>query len=40
MYIDYGNRASVPKAMLGSLPAAFIGTSGYAKLYNLALELD
>ena len=37
LYIDYGNRASVPKTKLGSLPAAFTGTGGYAKLYSLAL---
>jgi len=37
LYIDYGNRASVPKAKLGSLPAAFTGTGGYAKLFHLAL---
>merc|ERR1719237_1904164 len=28
LYIDYGNRASVPKTKLGSLPAAFTGTGG------------
>ena len=37
LYIDYGNRASVPKTKLGSLPAAFTGTGGFAKLYSLAL---
>merc|ERR1712241_140966 len=37
LYIDYGNRASVPKSKLGSLPAAFHPPGGYAKLYNLAL---
>merc|ERR1711915_266988 len=37
MYIDYGNRATVPKTKLGSLPASFQTASGYAKLYNLAL---
>ena len=37
LYIDYGNRATVPKTKLGSLPASFTATSGYAKLFNLAL---
>merc|ERR1719219_3178343 len=37
LYIDYGNRATVPKTKLGSLPAAFQSPGGYAKLYSLAL---
>jgi len=37
LYIDYGNRASVPKSKLGSLPAAFTAAGGYAKLFHLAL---
>merc|ERR1711881_588333 len=37
LYIDYGNRASVPKSKLGSLPATFQTQSGYAKPYSLAL---
>jgi len=37
LYIDYGNRASVPKTKLGSLPASFTAVSGYAKPYSLAL---
>eukprot|EP00092_Neocalanus_flemingeri_P012907 GFUD01013906.1.p1 GENE.GFUD01013906.1~~GFUD01013906.1.p1 ORF type:complete len:911 (-),score=260.11 GFUD01013906.1:493-3225(-) len=37
LYIDYGNRASVPKAKLGSLPATFQTPGGYAKPYSLAL---
>jgi hypothetical protein len=37
LYIDYGNRASVPKAKLGTLPAAFTTPGGYAKLYQPAL---
>jgi len=37
LYIDYGNRASVPKTKLGSLPASFTTTPGYAKPYSLAL---
>merc|ERR1712080_164807 len=32
-----GNRASVPKTKLGSLPAAFTAVGGYAKLYSIAL---
>merc|ERR1712156_312659 len=37
LYIDYGNRASVPKTKLGSLPATFQTPGGYAKPYSLAL---
>jgi len=37
LYIDYGNRASVPKTKLGSLPATFQSPGGYAKPYSLAL---
>jgi len=37
LYIDYGNRANVPKSKLGSLPASFTAVSGYAKQYTLAL---
>jgi len=37
LYIDYGNRATVPKTKLGSLPGSFHTPSGYAKLYNIAL---
>merc|ERR1711862_512416 len=37
LYIDYGNRASVPKSKLGSLPATFQTQGGYAKPYSLAL---
>ena len=37
LYIDYGNRATVPKTKLGSLPASFQTPGGYAKLYNIAL---
>jgi len=37
LYIDYGNRASVPKTKLGSLPASFTTVGGYAKLYSMAL---
>merc|ERR1711892_621556 len=39
LYIAYGNRASVPKAKLGSLPATFQTPGGYAKPYSLALAL-
>jgi len=39
LYIDYGNRASVPKAKLGSLPASFQTAAAYAKPYSLALCL-
>jgi len=37
LYIDYGNRAQVPKAKLASLPATFQTPGGYAKPYSLAL---
>ena len=37
LYIDYGNRASVSKSKLGSLPASFHTQGGYAKPYSLAL---
>lgn len=37
LYIDYGNRATVPKTKLGSLPGSFHTPSGYAKLYSIAL---
>jgi len=36
-YIDYGNKATVPKATIAALPATFHSPSGYAKAYNLAL---
>merc|ERR1719500_2038217 len=39
LYIDYGNRASVPKTKLGSLPATFQTPGGYAKPYSLALTM-
>jgi len=39
LYIDYGNRASVPKTKLGSLPASFQTSGAYAKVYSLALTL-
>ena len=37
LYIDYGNRATVPKTKLGSLPSSFHTAPGYARLYNMAL---
>lgn len=37
LYVDYGNRASVPRTKLGALPAAFVTPGGYAKLYSVAL---
>jgi staphylococcal nuclease domain-containing protein 1 len=37
LYIDYGNRAEVPKTKVASLPSTFTTPGGYAKLYNLAL---
>jgi len=37
LYIDYGNRANVPKTKVASLPASLQTPGGYARLYNLAL---
>jgi len=37
LYIDYGNRATVPKTKLGTLPGVFHTPGGYAKLFSLAL---
>ena len=37
LYIDYGNRATVPKTKLGTLPGGFHTPGGYAKLFSLAL---
>jgi len=37
LYIDYGNRAVVPKTKVASLPSSLQTPGGYAKLYNLAL---
>jgi len=37
LYIDYGNRASIPKTKVASLPSSLQVPGGYAKLYNLAL---
>ena len=37
LYIDYGNRATIPKSHCGALPGAFTGLPGYAKEYALAL---
>ncbi|XP_023328486.1 staphylococcal nuclease domain-containing protein 1 [Eurytemora carolleeae] len=37
LYIDYGNRAEVPKTKVASLPSSFTTPGGFAKGYNLAL---
>ncbi len=37
LYIDYGNRASVPKAKTASLPSSFSSLPPFAKEYSLAL---
>jgi len=37
LYIDYGNRATVPKTKVASLPSSLQSPGGYARLYNLAL---
>jgi len=36
-YVDYGNRATVPRASVAALPATFQTPGGYAKAYSLAL---
>jgi len=37
LYVDYGNRAVVPKLKVASLPSSLQTPGGYARLYNLAL---
>jgi len=37
LYVDYGNRATIPKSKCASLPGAFTGLPPYAKEYTLAL---
>ena len=37
LYIDYGNRANIPKAKCGSLPGAFVSLPAFAHEYTLAL---
>jgi len=37
LYVDYGNRAVVPRAKCGSLPSTFSGQAPFAKEYALAL---
>lgn len=37
LYVDYGNRATVPKTKIAALPAALQLTPPFAKMYNLAL---
>ena len=37
LYVDYGNRATVPKTKCAALPGAFTGLPPYAKEYTLAL---
>ena len=36
-YMDYGNRATIAKTRVGTLPGTFTGVSPFAKLYQLAL---
>jgi len=36
-YIDYGNKATIPKSQVASLPSSFHSPTGYAKVYSLAL---
>jgi len=37
LYVDYGNRATVPKTKIAALPATLQQASPFARLYNLAL---
>jgi len=37
LYIDYGNRAVVPKTKVASLPSSFQGALPYARPYSIAL---
>ena len=36
LYMDYGNKATIPKAKCGNLPASFLGLPAFAKEYALA----
>ena len=37
LYIDYGNRATIPKTKVASLPGSFSSAQPFAKEYQLAL---
>jgi staphylococcal nuclease domain-containing protein 1 len=37
LYIDYGNRATLPKTKCAALPGSFTGLQPFAKEYALAL---
>jgi len=37
LYIDYGNRATIPRRDVNTLPSSFHTPAGYAKAYSLAL---
>ena len=37
LYVDYGNRATIPKTNTGALPGTFTSQSPFAKEYSLAL---
>jgi len=37
LYVDYGNKATVPKAQVAALPSSLQTPSGYAKCYSLAM---
>ena len=37
LYVDYGNRATIAKTRVGTLPATFSSQAAYAKEYVLAL---
>lgn len=36
LYIDYGNRATIPKTKVGALPGSFTSQTPFAKEYNMA----
>merc|ERR1712223_1689118 len=38
LYIDFGNRANIPKVKLGSLPVAFLNLPAFAHQYSMALS--
>ena len=37
LYIDYGNRATIPRANCGTLPGNFVSLPAFAHEYTLAL---
>ena len=37
LYVDYGNRANIPKAQCGTLPGSFTSLAPFAHEYLMAL---